>query len=175
MNKNILLLYFLLSIASISSAQDMIETNSNLTTGYVKATIPYRICTIDGVLFACYSNGDPYVLIRYPIGDSRQQYTIPNTVNRIARGAFQGCKNLQILIIPQTVYYIGDNAFEDSSISSFKVEGADETSAHAPAKTSTREIARYNLAGRQITSPTPGVNIVHMSDNSYSKVYIKKR
>jgi len=158
--------------ACYSLAQDNIEMNSNFPTGYVRATMPYQFCTIDGVLFACYVNGEPFMLVRFPAGDDRQSYTIPNTVSRISRGAFQGCKNLRELVIPASVYYVGDNAFDDSSISSFRVEGAD-TSLSAPRKSAAHEKSRYDLAGRQLDAPSQGLNIVQMSDHSTVKTIVK--
>lgn len=153
-------------------AQDALETNNSYPTGYVVAGRPYSFCTIDGVLFSCVGS-EPYMLVRFPAGDERTSYTIPNYVSRIARGAFQGCKNLRELTIPSTVIYIGDNAFDDSSIATFHVEGADDTAAKPQRTPRAQESARYDLAGRQLAAPAMGVNIVQMADGTAKKEMIE--
>lgn len=171
MKKILMLCLTFIMVATTATAQDNLETNSTYTTGYIKAGKPYNFQTIDGVLFACIGN-DPYTLVRYPAADERTSYVIPNYVTRIARGAFQGCKNLQELTIPSTVIYIGDNAFDDSSISSFKVEGADDTSAHTLNSSSTKASERYDLAGRSLSTSSKGVNIVRVNGNGVRKALV---
>lgn len=60
-----------------------------------------------GVLF----NKDKSVLIRYPIGNTAESYTIPSGVKTICANAFRMCGRLKSLNIPEGVTNIGDNAF----------------------------------------------------------------
>ena len=62
----------------------------------------------DGVLF----NKDKSELITYPAGKTDSEYVIPNSVTRIGRYAFSGCKSLTSITIPDSVTSIGDYAFE---------------------------------------------------------------
>ena len=62
----------------------------------------------DGVLF----NKDKSELITYPAGKTDSEYVIPNSVTRIGRYAFSGCKSLTSITIPDSVTSIGDSAFD---------------------------------------------------------------
>ena len=61
----------------------------------------------DGVLF----NKDKTELIRYPIGNTRTSYIIPNSVTSIGDSAFFGCTSLTSVTIPDSVTSIVDLAF----------------------------------------------------------------
>ena len=61
----------------------------------------------DGVLF----NKNQTSLIQYPIGNTRTQYPIPNSVTTIGDFAFEGCTSLTQVTIPDTVTTIGAGAF----------------------------------------------------------------
>ncbi|MGN0539011.1 MAG: leucine-rich repeat domain-containing protein [Candidatus Fimenecus sp.] len=63
--------------------------------------------SVDGVLF----DKDKTELIRYPIGNARTTYTIPNSVTVIGIGAFSGCESLTSITIPDSVTSIGLGAF----------------------------------------------------------------
>ena len=63
----------------------------------------------DGVLF----NKDKTTLIQYPNGNTRKQYTIPDSVTEIGESAFEGCTSLASVIIPDSVTKIGYSAFRD--------------------------------------------------------------
>ena len=63
--------------------------------------------SIDGVLF----NKKKTELIIYPVGNSRNAYSIPNSVTSIGYYAFWGCTNLRNIKIPNNVESIGDYAF----------------------------------------------------------------
>ena len=53
-------------------------------------------------------------LIQYPIGNLSPSYSVPEGTQRIARYAFGYSTNLEELIIPNSVTYIGDSAFRVS-------------------------------------------------------------
>ena len=65
----------------------------------------------DGVLF----NKNKSILIQYPIGNQRTEYTIPNSVTTIGDGAFSWCSSLTSVKIPNSVTTIGVCAFFDCS------------------------------------------------------------
>ena len=61
----------------------------------------------DGVLF----NKDKTELIKYPVGNQRTVYSIPNTVKTIGYSAFHESVNLTDITVPNSVTSIGDRAF----------------------------------------------------------------
>ena len=64
-----------------------------------------------GVLF----NKDKTTLVRYPMGNSRKSYIIPNSVTTIGNSAFFYCDNLTSVTIPDSVTTIDNSAFSDCS------------------------------------------------------------
>ncbi len=68
----------------------------------------------DGVLY----NKDKTELIRYPIGKTATEFTIPNSVKSIAEYAFSYCSSygFKNITIPNSVTNIGDYAFRESSL-----------------------------------------------------------
>ena len=60
-----------------------------------------------GVLF----NKDKTILVQYPIGNTRTEYTIPNSVTSIGSYAFDDCAGLTSITIPDSVTRIGSSAF----------------------------------------------------------------
>ena len=79
---------------------------SSLTSINVDTNNP-NYCSIDGVLF----NKDKTTLIQYPIGNTRTEYTIPNSVTSIGEYAFYYCSSLTSITIPNSVTSIGEFAF----------------------------------------------------------------
>ena len=61
----------------------------------------------DGVLF----NKDKTTLIKYPAGNERTEYTIPDSVTEIGKRAFYGCSSLTSVTIGNGVTSIGEDAF----------------------------------------------------------------
>lgn len=66
--------------------------------------------SMDGVLFS----KDKRMLIKYPNGNLRTEYTVPNGVYEIQEKAFYSCVNLVSVSTGNDVAYIGDNAFDYS-------------------------------------------------------------
>ena len=64
-----------------------------------------------GVLF----NKNKTELIQYPIGNSRAEYTIPDSVTSIGYGAFEDCASLVSVTIPGSVISIGSSVFRGCS------------------------------------------------------------
>lgn len=60
-----------------------------------------------GALF----NKDKTTLIQYPIGSSRTEYSIPDSVTSIGEEAFRDCDSLKSVTIPDSVTSIGDSVF----------------------------------------------------------------
>lgn len=71
-----------------------------------------------GVMF----NKDKTVLIQYPSGNTRTDYTIPDSVTSIGYFSLGGCTELITVIIPDSVLTIDDGAFYASTkIESIKI------------------------------------------------------
>ena len=66
-----------------------------------------KYSSADGVLF----NKDKTTLIQYPIGNTRSEYIIPNSVTSIGDYAFSGWSSLTSVTIPNSVTSIGNYAF----------------------------------------------------------------
>ena len=79
---------------------------SSLTAINVDTNNP-NYSSVDGVLF----NKDQTTLIQHPIGNTRSEYTIPNTVTSIESWAFSKCSSLTSVTIPNSVASIGERAF----------------------------------------------------------------
>ncbi|MBQ2848380.1 MAG: InlB B-repeat-containing protein [Clostridia bacterium] len=121
--------YPVISIESLSDSQTggcsqsiysvyIPETVSNISEGaffpsmYINRVVvdnknPYYISDEDGVLF----NKDKTVLVYCPNLANISVYYIPETVERIAAGAFYSQKNLGTVYIPSSVETIGQNSF----------------------------------------------------------------
>ena len=84
------------------------ESCSSLTNITVDSSNKYY-SSADGVLF----NKNKTVLIRYPMGNARTSYTIPNSVTSIGSSAFHWCDSLTSVTIPNSVTSIGTWAFSD--------------------------------------------------------------
>lgn len=65
--------------------------------------------SLDGVLF----NKDKTQLIQYPTGNTRTNYTLPNSVENISMWAFSHCENLENIIISNNVINIGTGTFNN--------------------------------------------------------------
>ena len=158
--KKLLLIIGMALCAFSVYAQDNIERTDNYPTGYMKAAYPYYFGTIDGVLYV-FVGSSPSILVKYPSQDTRESFTIPNTVSRISKGAFKGCHNLKEIIIPGSVLYIGDDAFDDTEIERFVVSGNDISAYNRPVESiNPGGVGYYDLSGMPIETPPDGVGIM---------------
>ena len=126
---------------------------SSLTSINVDVNNP-NYCSIDGVLF----NKDKTTLIQYPIGNTRTEYTIPNSVTSIGEGAFGDCSSLTSITIPNSVTSIGSYAFRDcSSLTSITIPN------------SVTSIGDYALGYcSSLTSITIGNSVTSIGDCAFS-------
>ncbi len=79
----------------------------NLKSIEVDENNKYFSSSKDGVLF----NKDKTAIILYPIGNSRTEYSIPDSVESIEFAAFYFASNLEKITIPDSVDTIGGGAF----------------------------------------------------------------
>lgn len=63
----------------------------------------------------CLYNKDKTTLIRYPAGNERSSFSVPETVTSIESHAFSNCKDLITVTIPDNVVSIGCYAFGECS------------------------------------------------------------
>ena len=148
--------------------------------GYIyRYSSSYNYYCEEGVLFVKndgISSGNS--LVKYPQSKQTTSYTIPNWVKTIAKGAFKGNKYIKTIRIPSSVYYIGENAFDDcEQLTSIEIYEATSSasaieadSPHSEAK----EVGRYNIQGVKVQEDEEGqVQIILYSDGTSQKVINK--
>ena len=95
---------------------------TNLTSIYVDPDSKYFSNDAVGALF----NKAQTVLLKYPAGNERTIYIIPETVSVIGEYAFAQMKHLSVVGIPESVTNIGEFAFSSSS-NIFKIYAGSES------------------------------------------------
>ncbi len=177
--KKIQLLFLSLLFGTAAYSQEL--TNDK---GYINnyGNSYYRFISEDGVLFLSvkpeHLNDIGYhkdVLIKYPQSKNLSSYTIPDGIATIAKGAFQGNKYLQKVIIPSSVKYIGDNAFADCdalvSIETYESTSSVRAVENGASTSDVKEVGRYNIQGVKIEEGVDGqVQIILYSDGTARKV-----
>lgn len=124
---------------SLEFGKNVFANCTSLTT----ITIPANVSKIPGIFGGCTSlsevlvdsaspyftgeagvifNSDKTEIIYYPQGKSGR-YVIPSGVTTIANGVFRGNTVIEELVIPNTVSYIGEEAFRASKIGKITFEG----------------------------------------------------
>ena len=93
------------SVTSIGS--DAFEDCDRLTSITVDSNNKNYCSDSYGVLY----NKNKTTLIRYPVGNGRKAFTIPDSVTSIGSGAFEYCYSLTSVTIPDSVTSIGRTAF----------------------------------------------------------------
>ena len=157
-----LLLFLFLTMSLKGKAQE-IETIDKFASGYINGTYMNKFKSINGVA-----------------GSRNTIYHVHPNCRRIARGAFEGASFLQEIYLPETVSFIGDNAFSGCiSLQGIYYEGND-VSAVSGTNVNVREyngeveeVARYNLSGRLCTANDKGVQIIVYSDFTTKTVIVE--
>ena len=93
-------------------------SSSNLSRINVDSNNKY-FTSVDGILF----DKDSTRLIKYPENRDGNSYEVPNTVKTIDANAFISCKNLQTIVIADSVEKIGDYAFDGSKLKTINLGG----------------------------------------------------
>ena len=94
----------------------------SLTEICVSENSPY-LSVDDGILYS----KDKSVLYMYPSGRENVEFTVPDFVSSIAKGAFENALYLKKITIPDTVLDIRSQAFRDSVLEEISLENAVET------------------------------------------------
>ncbi len=163
--------FFLLLALVMSTAikAQEIEKIDKFTSGYINGTYMNKYKTIDGVLYAVgYEGTKDWILVRYPSGIRNTTYTVHPNCRRIARGAFEGAAYLREIHLPETVSFIGEDAFAGcTSLQGIYYGESTPSSARSFPSTpsgDSEEVARYDLSGRPCSPNEKGVQIIVYSD-----------
>lgn len=103
---------------NVESIATTFISSSNLSRINVDSNNKY-FTSVDGILF----DKDSTRLIKYPENRDGSSYEVPNTVNTIDANAFGSCKNLQAIVIADSVEEIGDSAFYGSKLKTINLGG----------------------------------------------------
>ena len=163
-----LFLLFALMMSAAAKAQE-IEKLDKFTSGYINGTYVNKYKTIDGVLYAVgYEGTKDWILVRYPAGCRNTTYTVHQNCRRIARGAFEGAAYLREIYLPETVSFIGEDAFAGCTSLQGIYYGENTPSAVRNANDDNGidadEVARYDLSGRPCSPSDKGIQIIVYSD-----------
>lgn len=167
--KRIIFLLFTQIMSTAIMAQE-IEKVDKFTSGYINGTYMNKYITIDGVLYAVgYEGTKDWILVRYPAGSRSTTYTVHPNCRRIARGAFEGAAYLKEIFLPETVSFIGEDAFAGCTSLQGIYYGESTPSAVRTVERNhsngdVDEVARYNLSGRPCRPNEKGVQIIVYSD-----------
>ena len=168
--KKIITFLLALTMSAAIHAQE-IEKIDKFVSGYINGNYMNKYKTIDGVLYAVgYEGTKDWILVRYPAGSRATAYNVHPNCRRIARGAFEGAAYLREIYLPETVSFIGEDAFagctslqgiyfDESSPSA--VRGIEVDGTHTG---EAEEVARYNLSGHPCSPNDKGVQIIVYSD-----------
>lgn len=97
--------------ASFLSSSNLVKVNVDSNNKY--------FTSVDGILF----DKNITRLIKYPENRDGNSYEVPNTVKTIDANAFISCKNLQTIVIADSVEKIGDSAFYGSKLKTINLGG----------------------------------------------------
>ena len=166
--RKVLLLLFALVLSAAVKAKE-IEKVDKFTSGYINGTYMNKYKTIDGVLYAVgYEGTKDWILVRYPAGCRNTTYTVHQNCRRIARGAFEGAAYLREIYLPETVSFIGEDAFAGCTSLQGIYYGENTPSAVRNVNDDNGidadEVARYDLSGRPCSPSDKGIQIIVYSD-----------
>ena len=168
--KKMMILLLAMMMSTAIKAQE-IEKIDKFASGYINGTYMNKYKTIDGVLYAVgYEGTKDWILVRYPAGSRNTTYTVHQNCRRIARGAFEGAAYLREIYLPETVSFIGEDAFAGCSSLQGIYYGENSPSAvrgieaNEGNNCAAYEVARYNLSGRPCSPNEKGIQIIVYSD-----------
>jgi len=168
-----------------------LEFGKNVFKGCVGLTtvnIPYNVSKIPGIFSGCTSltevridENNPYFvshdgvvftkdmteIVYYPEGKGGE-YTIPESVSSIAAGVFAANKSLTKLVIPNTVSYIGEEAFRDTDIGMIVFSGTEFAEELVVARAA---FERARFEGYDFVLPA---HTKHIGDYAFSEIFYKK-
>ncbi len=175
--RKVLFLLMALMMTTAIKAQE-IEKVDKFTSGYINGNYVNKYKTIDGVLYAVgYEGTKDWILVRYPAGCRNTTYTVHQNCRRIARGAFEGAAYLREIYLPETVSYIGDDAFAGCTSLQGIYYGENTPSAvrsvNDDSDIDADEVARYNLSGYPCSPSDKGVQIIVYSDFTTKTVIVQ--
>ena len=178
MKKIITFLLALIMSAAIHAQE--IEKIDKFTSGYINGTYMNKYKTIDGVLYAVgYEGTKDWILVRYPAGSRNTTYNVHPNCRRIARGAFEGAAYLREIYLPETVSFIGEDAFAGCTSLQGIYYGESTPSAvrgiesDGISNDDAEEVARYNLSGRPCSPNEKGVQIIVYSNFTTKTVILE--
>ena len=108
----------------------------------------------------------------------QKSFIVNENCRRIARGAFEGAAYLQELYLPETVSFIGEDAFA-GCISLQGIYYGETTPSDVSAierhhsDGDAEEVARYNLSGRSCHPSDKGVQIIVYSDFTTKTIIVE--
>ena len=173
------LIILLAAVACMLCEAQEIEKIDKFPTGYINGTYMNKYKSIDGVLYAVgYESDSNWILVRYPAGCRNTTYTVHPNCRRVARGAFQGAAYLKLIYLPETVSYIGEDAFEGcSSLQGIEFGDGSPTAVKDLGVTENEDesdvVARYDLTGKPCSPNDKGVQIQVYSDYSAKAIVVK--
>lgn len=176
MKKVLLVIATLLCSLSIEAQE--IEQIDKYSTGYINGAFMNKYKSIDGVLYAIgYETTQDWILVRYPAGCRNTTYTVHPNCRRIARGAFQGASYLKVIYLPESVSYIGEDAFADCTSLQGIYYGDEATQVKNVETTEEKNdaeiMARYNLAGLPCSPSDKGVQIIVYPDYTTKTIIVE--
>jgi len=168
MKKMTIWLLLILLMSTAAQAQE-IEKTDKFTSGYINGTYMNKYKTIDGVLYAVgYEGTKDWILVRYPAGSRNTTYNVHPNCRRIARGAFEGAAYLREIYLPETVSFIGEDAFAGCTSLQGIYFGESSPSAvrgiEGSSNDTSEEVARYDLSSRPCSPSEKGVQVIVYSD-----------
>ncbi len=109
-------LYLPASFSSFDERAFNISSPTNVFTGINIAEGNFKYSSMDGVLFS----KDKKTLLKCPQGKSGA-YTVPAGVTTIGPNAFNDCRKLTGIVLPEGLQEIGQNAFSHTNIASMTI------------------------------------------------------
>lgn len=107
--------------ASVKSISDSICWGTTTIKEFIVKEGNTEFYTHEGVLYNKPSNSSANILLSYPIGNTRTEYTIPDGVTRIEEFSFWQAKNIKTVNFPSTITWYGTYAFSGSGVTSLVI------------------------------------------------------